>query len=71
MIRDSFIRLFTIVMSILAAITAMSQDFNGTWRGNMIAGPQSIPLVIHVQQNGEDITVTMDSPMQDLYDVPT
>ena len=71
MVRNFINRLLMIAMSILAAITAMSQDFNGTWRGNMIAGPQSIPLVIHVQQNGEDLTVTMDSPMQELYDVPT
>ena len=53
------------------AAGAQELDFSGTWKGNMIAGPQSIPLVIHVQQNGEEITVTMDSPMQDLYDVPT
>ena len=65
------IRLLSVLTIVLTGLTAMAQDFNGTWRGNMIAGPQSIPLVIHVQQNGEELTVTMDSPMQDLYDVPT
>ena len=58
-------------MIVLTSFMALAQDFNGTWRGNMVAGPQSIPLVIHIQQNGDNITVTMDSPMQQLYDVPT
>ena len=58
-------------MIVLTSFTALAQDFSGTWRGNMVAGPQSIPLVIHIQQNGDNITVTMDSPMQQLYDVPT
>jgi len=58
-------------MIVLTSLMAIAQDFNGTWRGNMVAGPQSIPLVIHIQQNGDNITVTMDSPMQQLYDVPT
>ena len=58
-------------MVVLTSLTALAQDFSGTWRGNMVAGPQSIPLVIHIQQNGDNITVTMDSPMQQLYDVPT
>ena len=69
--RQLIIRLLSVVIVALAGLTAMAQDFNGTWRGNMVAGPQSVPLVIHVQQTADAITVTMDSPMQELYDVPT
>ncbi len=69
--RQFSIRLLSALMIVLTSLMAMAQDFNGTWRGNMVAGPQSIPLVIHIQQNGDNITVTMDSPMQQLYDVPT
>ena len=69
--RQIINRLLSVIMVVLAGLTAMAQDYNGTWRGNMVAGPQSVPLVIHIQQNGESITVTMDSPMQQLYDVPT
>ena len=69
--RQFFIRLLSVLIVVLTGLTAMAQDYNGTWRGNMTAGPQSIPLVIHIQQNGDNITVTMDSPMQQLYDVPT
>lgn len=71
MLRDYLIHFVTIVMTVWGCLTSFGQDFNGTWRGNMVAGPQSIPLVIHVQQDGDNITVTMDSPMQQLYDVPT
>ena len=69
--RQFSIRLLSALMIVLTSLMAIAQDFNGTWRGNMVAGPQSIPLVIHIQQNGDNITVTMDSPMQQLYDVPT
>ena len=69
--RQFSIRLLSALMIVLTSFTALAQDFSGTWRGNMVAGPQSIPLVIHIQQNGDNITVTMDSPMQQLYDVPT
>ena len=64
-------RFLWIVTVIVSALTAVAQDYSGTWRGNMIAGPQSVPLVLHIQQNGDEVTVTMDSPMQELYDVPT
>jgi hypothetical protein len=56
---------------LMTGLIVVAQDFSGTWRGNMVAGPQSVPLVLHVQQDGENITVTMDSPMQELYNVPT
>ncbi len=69
--RQFINRLLSAVMVALMGLTAMAQDFSGTWRGNMVAGPQSVPLVLHVQQDGENITVTMDSPMQELYNVPT
>ncbi len=69
--RFSISKLLCIVTALMCAVTVMAQNYNGTWRGNMTAGPQSIPLVIHVQQDGDAITVTMDSPMQQLYDVPT
>ena len=69
--RQFINRLLSVIMVVLTGLTAIAQDYNGTWRGNMVAGPQSVPLVIHIQQNGESITVTMDSPMQQLYDVPT
>ena len=64
-------RLFCAVLVAMMSLITVAQDFNGTWRGDMIAGPQSIPLVLHIQQSGGELKVTMDSPMQQLYDVPT
>ena len=58
-------------MITLMSLIAVAQDFNGTWKGSMVAGPQTIPLVLHVSQTDQQLTVTMDSPMQKLYDVPT
>ena len=63
--------MFCAVLVALMSLITVAQDFNGTWRGDMIAGPQSIPLVLHIQQTGEELKVTMDSPLQQLYDVPT
>ena len=71
MLRNYLIHIWSAIMVVLSCFFSQAQDYNGTWRGNMAAGPQSIPLVIHVQQDGDNITVTMDSPMQQLYDVPT
>ena len=69
--RIFFKRLFCAVLVAMMSLITVAQDFNGTWRGDMIAGPQSIPLVLHIQQSGEELKVTMDSPLQQLYDVPT
>ena len=71
MLRNYLIHVLSAIMAVLSCFSSQAQDYNGTWRGNMTAGPQSIPLVIHIQQNGDNITVTMDSPMQQLSDVPT
>ena len=69
--RQFIIRMLIVLVTSLVCMSSVSQDFNGTWRGEMIAGPQRIPLIIHVNQNASGVTVTMDSPMQQLYDVPT
>ena len=51
------------------AITAMAQDFSGAWKGNITAGPYSIPIVLNIQQDEQGLTVTLDSPEQKAFGI--
>ena len=71
--RNYFTRLIALLMVVMMGMSAVAQDldFSGTWRGtlNVPQAGMSIPLVFHVQQDGENVTATMDSPDQQAYDV--
>lgn len=71
--RHFFTRLIALLMVAMTGFSAVAQelDFSGTWRGTIVI-PQagmSIPLVFHLQQQGENVTATMDSPDQQAYDI--
>ena len=51
----------------MMSLIAMAQDFSGDWKGNIQVQSFSIPVVLHIQHNGEDITVTLDSPEQKAF----
>ena len=69
MLQHFFIRLLSTVAIALLSLTAAAQDYNGAWKGNIVAGPYSIPIVLHIQQDGEEFTATLDSPEQQAYGI--
>ena len=69
MIRDSFTRIMAMVLSLLSAITAVSQDFNGKWSG-ILEVPQasfSVGLTLNIEQTENNVSVTVDVPEQNLH----
>ena len=54
---------------VLIGIAAVAQDFNGEWKGNIQVQTFSIPIVLHIQQNGEEITASLDSPEQQAFGI--
>ncbi len=62
-------RLLCVIAAMACAITAMAQDFSGAWKGNITAGPYSIPIVLNIQQDEQGLTVTLDSPEQKAFGI--
>ena len=57
------------VVMVLVTLTAVGQDFNGAWKGNIVAGPYTIPIVLNIQQSEEGVTATLDSPEQKAFGI--
>ena len=62
-------RLLCVIAAMACAITAMAQDFSGAWKGNITAGPYSIPIVLNIQQDEQGLTITLDSPEQKAFGI--
>lgn len=62
--------IITSLLSILLFSNISAQCFNGTWHGVTAGGPYSLPLVFHIEQTADSITVTWDSPTQKSFDLP-
>ncbi len=69
MLQHIFSRLLSAIMLALLSITAVAQDLNGAWKGDIVAGSYTIPIVLNLQQNGDEITATLDSPQQKAYGI--
>ena len=57
-------KVLTAIAILLCGLTAVAQDYSGAWKGNVTAGPYTIPLVLNIQQEGQELTITLDSPEQ-------
>ena len=62
-------RLFCAALITLMSLITVAQDFSGAWKGNIVAGPYTIPVVLNLQQNGDDVTATLDSPEQKAFGI--
>ena len=62
----------TSIMMIAMVANAMAQnaDFNGTWKGTLDAGPFSMSLVFYIEQDGDNVSFSWDSPDQGAFDLP-
>ena len=48
---------------------AQSVDLSGAWKGNIVVQSYSLPIVLNLQQDGEALTATLDSPDQQAYGI--
>jgi dipeptidyl aminopeptidase/acylaminoacyl peptidase len=55
---------------IMFAMNALAQDYSGSWKGVLEVQGMEIPLVFHVDQQGDQYTATMDSPSQGATGIP-
>jgi pimeloyl-ACP methyl ester carboxylesterase len=46
------------------SVVAFGQNIEGAWSGNLNVQGMKIPLVLHIVQNGDSLSSTMDSPAQ-------
>ncbi len=53
----------------LVSLIAVAQDYSGAWKGNITAGPYTIPVVLHIEQDEQGLTVTLDSPEQKAFGI--
>lgn len=57
-------------ISMLTSAMAQNPDFNGSWKGAIEAGPYSLTLVFHIEQNGDNVSFSWDSPDQGGFGLP-
>ena len=62
-------KLLCIATALLCSMTAVAQDFNGKWTGNIQVQTYSIPLVLNIEQNEQGVTVSLDSPEQQAFGI--
>ena len=62
-------RLLMVAMLVLCSAVVYGQDFIGDWKGNIQVQTFSIPVVLHIQQEGEGLTATLDSPDQQAFGI--
>ncbi len=70
--RINFYRLLSAALILMAGMTTVvhSQDFNGSWSGVVNVGPQSLTIVFNIQQTGDGVDITWDSPDQGAFGLP-
>ena len=61
-----------IILSLLTVITQFvnAQSITGTWSGELNIQGMKLPLVLHIQQKGDSLSSTMDSPAQGANGIP-
>ena len=59
-----------LMISMVVNAMAQNADLNGSWKGTLGDGPYSITLVFHVEQNGDNVSFSWDSPDQGGFGLP-
>ena len=62
-------RLLMMAVLVLSTAVVYGQDFNGTWKGDIKVQSYSIPVVLHIEQNEQGVTASMDSPEQNAFGI--
>ena len=62
-------RVLTVVALVMCGLIAVAQNYSGTWKGSITVGPYTIPVALNIQQSGDEMTVTLDSPEQKAFGI--
>ena len=62
-------RLFCAALVALMSLITVAQDLSGAWKGTIQVQQFSIPIVLNIQQDGEALTATLDSPEQQAFGI--
>ena len=63
---------FILLLMLLASnlfVPAISQDFNGSWQGSILAGGTNLKLIFNITQTNGVYVATMDSPDQNTFGI--
>ena len=52
------------VFCLWCSMAVNSQSITGSWSGDLLVQNMKLPLVLHIEQKGDSLTSTMDSPAQ-------
>ena len=44
-------RVLTVVALVMCGLIAVAQNYSGTWKGSITAGPYTIPVALNIQQS--------------------
>ncbi len=62
---------FLLFITVMCALHfSNAQSVTGTWSGDLFVQGMKLPLVLHLHQQGDSLTATMDSPAQGANGIP-
>jgi len=70
-LQTSVAALLAAVLLVPAAIAQDRPDVTGTWQDTLSVQGMQLRLVFHIQEKGDSLTATMDSPDQGARGIPT
>ena len=63
--------LFALITMLFLTISLIAQDITGDWNGTLNIQGTSLKIVFHINDDGDNLTATMDSPDQGANGIPT
>ena len=63
-------RFITLLLALVALAGLAAADITGDWHGMLDVGGQKLRIVFHIKATDEGLAATMDSPDQDVFDLP-
>ena len=60
-----------LLILVFSTLMGSSQTIVGSWKGNMNAGGNLLPLVFHITQTNQQWITKFDSPAQNALGIPT
>ena len=67
--KRSFLSLMLLLVMCCSTALAQELDLSGAWKGNIVVQSYSLPVVLNLQQDGDALTATLDSPDQQAYGI--
>lgn len=63
-------KIFSLTLLTLSSLISFGQNIHGNWNGILDVQSMQLSLVFHIEQKGDMITATMDSPDQKAFGIP-